>query len=65
MSRVHMHSFWLGAHGTLMLLGLCTLIVSWWALVAVFSSGLCLWANWSALRTEATSGVKTPDGAQQ
>ena len=50
MSNVHMPSFWLGAHSTLLALGVLTLTVSLWGLITVVCSSLCLWMNWADLQ---------------
>jgi ABC-type Mn2+/Zn2+ transport system permease subunit len=52
MSIVHMRSFWLGAHGTLLVIALLLLPISWAFLFTASLSGLCVWANWTAMQEE-------------
>lgn len=53
MKNVHMRSYWLGAHATLLALGLMSLPLTLWALITVCMSSFCLWTNWTALQAEA------------
>lgn len=56
MNGVHMRSVWIGAHGTLLVVALMLIPISWWSLFTVATSGLCLWANLQAIREESERG---------
>jgi hypothetical protein len=53
MNLIHARSFWLGAHGSLVVIAVCLLPISWWFLFTLGCSGLCLWANWTAMKKES------------
>lgn len=51
-ARIHSRSFWLGAHASLLIVGLTTLPLSWYVLPTVAISSIALMANWSAMKRE-------------
>jgi hypothetical protein len=52
MSKVHMRSFWLGAHSSLAVINLILTPLGWWFLAAALLSGFVAYANWKTLQEE-------------